>query len=315
MRLAYIVLAYIDPEHIARLCNKVTAGTENHAFVHIDAKVDISPFVKACEGLPQVHFLQKRKPISWGGFHSVEATVETFREALNYGEFDYFQILQGLDYPIVSNRKISSFFKENYGREMIRAIDDTVATKPIDKLRYCLYWNFDGKDLFSFLLKKFNVFQFKVFKHTLTVRKPYLVVNKKPYHIYRGWAHFALSRAAAEYCVKFYDTQAEFNRYFKYVYSSDESYFHTIIFNSPFAERVIDGGPIAQENRSYQAYLNQTYFEYPKEGVVLFTKAQDYEQLCKTGYLFFRKASSKSKQLLDYIDAKHLQEYKGDGTA
>jgi len=50
--------------------------------------------------------------------------------------------------------------------------------------------------------------------------------------------------------------------------------------------------------------LNVTYFEYPVY-VVLFKDKSDFDKLYSTNYLFFRKASSESKELLDYIDSYH----------
>lgn len=305
MKIAYVILAHKDPAHIARLCRKITKNTDNHAFVHVDQKVDILTFEKLCAGIPQVHFTSKRFSIYWGGFNSVIATVETYREALSYAHFDYYQILQGLDYPICSNREIDTYLGKHQGREFIRAIDDTEATELIDIFRYEPHWNFDSDKLSSKILKYFNIVQLKILKHIFCVKKRIIDVDGKPFHIYRGWAHFALSNDAVKYCVDFYDKHPEFNQYFRHIYSSDESYFHTIIFNSPFLSKVIDGRSIPQSERSYNAYLNLTYFEYPKEGVVIFTKSSDYKKLRATGYLFFRKASSESKDLLDYIDQQH----------
>lgn len=307
MKIAYIILAHTDPAHIARLCRKITVGTQNHAFVHVDLKQDITPFKQACSGISQVHFVKQREKVYWAGFHSITATIQAYQTALDYGEFDYYQILQGLDYPIWSNREIDRFFEQNRGTEFIRAIDDTNATELMVRFRYVLYWKFDSENPFIKLYHNFNFAQLLWFKHLLPVKKPYLSLHHKQYHIYRGWAHFALTDAAVRYIVDFYESNPEFNRYFEHVYAADESYFHTILFNSPFVSKTVDGKPVAEEDRSYAAYLNLTYFEYPKEGVTVFTHKEDYKKLLDTGYPFFRKATSNSHELLDYIDAEHAK--------
>ena len=44
MRIAYIILCHTDPEHIRRLTKKITGGTDDEAFIHVDGKCDAAPF-------------------------------------------------------------------------------------------------------------------------------------------------------------------------------------------------------------------------------------------------------------------------------
>ena len=68
MRIAYLVLIHKDPGFIARLCKRLTHHTENHVFVHVDAKVDSAPFKHSVEettATEQIHFV-KSIPVYWG---------------------------------------------------------------------------------------------------------------------------------------------------------------------------------------------------------------------------------------------------------
>ena len=87
------------------------------------------------------------------------------------------------------------------------------------------------------------------------------------------------------------------------MYAPDEAYFHTIVYNSPFVRHTPDGKAVARPHLT--DFENLTYFEYPTT-VMLFTEKKDWAKLQDSGFLFFRKASSESKELLDYIDAQHL---------
>lgn len=58
MKIAYLILCHTDPKHIRRLVEKVTKGTENEAFVHIDKKADSPAFREALEGLPLFMFCE-----------------------------------------------------------------------------------------------------------------------------------------------------------------------------------------------------------------------------------------------------------------
>ena len=67
MRIAYLILCHTDPAHIARLCRKITTGTDHIAFVHVDGKSDISPFENLLKGLSHVCLIQDRTNVFWGG--------------------------------------------------------------------------------------------------------------------------------------------------------------------------------------------------------------------------------------------------------
>lgn len=87
----------------------------------------------------------------------------------------------------------------------------------------------------------------------------------------------------------------------------DEAYFHTIVYNSPFAAHTPKGKAVASPHLT--DFENLTYFEYPTD-VTLFTEKKDWPKLRDSGFLFFRKASSQSKELLDFIDEQHRTQEK-----
>ena len=65
MRIAYIILCHTDPEHIRRLTKKITGGTDDEAFIHVDGKCDAAPFEQTLKDVPQAHFLCQRIPVYW----------------------------------------------------------------------------------------------------------------------------------------------------------------------------------------------------------------------------------------------------------
>ncbi len=123
--------------------------------------------------------------------------------------------------------------------------------------------------------------------------------------IFQGCAQFSITSELVEYILKFHDNNPQFNRYFKSMYAPDEAYFHTIIHNSDYVKNV------RKKNIPLNPHLtdleNLTYFEYPDK-VILFTQKEDYIKLKESGFLYFRKASSESNELLDYIDRIHVEE-------
>ena len=134
-----------------------------------------------------------------------------------------------------------------------------------------------------------------------TYQKCTIEYDGRKHHIFRGWAHFALTHEAVKYVLDFSRIHPKFNEKFRSVYAPDESYFHTIIYNSKFVDNTPHKGPISEEERNLKNLLNLTYFEYPA-AVREFKSKDEYEYLKQTGYLYFRKVSSASAELLDCID-------------
>ena len=301
VKIAYLVLIHKDPAFLARLCKRVMNHTENHVFVHVDAKADSKPFRKSVEKIPspeKVHFVHNI-PVYWGGYNSVEATIILLKEAANYRIFDRYVLLQGMDYPLWNNLRINDFFRENRQVEFINAVSETMGPRK-EWHKYFFRYYLDGQlSIPKRLVNKCNTIVRKMIPQIM--RRPWVLEGGKKLEIFRGWTQFALTDSAVRFVIDWHDVKQDYNHYFKHVYAADESYFHTILYNSPFAERTQNGAVLPEANRSIKGLLNLTYFEYPNI-VTLFKEEQDYEYLLSKGYPYFRKASSESKGLLDKID-------------
>ena len=75
MRIAYLILCHKDPQHIARLVNKITDDNAD-AFIHIDVEVDDTQFKQLLDRNEYVYFVKDRIKPYWGGFSAVEATMK-----------------------------------------------------------------------------------------------------------------------------------------------------------------------------------------------------------------------------------------------
>lgn len=66
-RIAYLISAYKDPLHLKRLCEVLSYNMSKvHFFIHIDKKVDITPFVNLVKG-SNIHYVANRYWSNWGG--------------------------------------------------------------------------------------------------------------------------------------------------------------------------------------------------------------------------------------------------------
>ena len=78
MKIAYLILCHDDPIFIRRVSIKLTEKTENHVFIHVDAKQSIHEFAEQLERVENVHLLKSRVPVFWGGMNSIRATIKLF---------------------------------------------------------------------------------------------------------------------------------------------------------------------------------------------------------------------------------------------
>jgi len=66
MKIAYLISAYTDAPHLGKLVDALYTD-DSYFFIHVDKKVDISPFKESTAGKRHVSFLKDRHKVAWGG--------------------------------------------------------------------------------------------------------------------------------------------------------------------------------------------------------------------------------------------------------
>ncbi|MCR5753635.1 MAG: beta-1,6-N-acetylglucosaminyltransferase [Acetatifactor sp.] len=304
MRIAFLNLCHCEPEIVARAARKLCAHPDFDMYIHVDEKQDIASFLEAVKGIPRVYFTGRRYKVYWGGYHAILATMELLRDAFSsQRHYDYFVTLQNLDYPIRSNMEIADFFEADPAREYIRGCN-IAHTKVWEFARkYRLYYKKDtplgGKNQPRLLKLAYNLVM-GLLSCTTIFHNGVIRENGEQYEIHYGCAQWAVTRACAEYILKFHETHPKFNRKMAKMQFPDEEYVHTIVHNSPFKEKNF------KYNEPMQKWLvnwrNLHYFEFPKEVTVL--DETYYEKIMsQQGILFCRKVKSGvSDKLLEMID-------------
>lgn len=135
-RIAYILSAYTDAPHLARLVAALDDGGADF-YVHIDRKVDSHPFHRLLDG--KVTFVPSHW-ISWGGWQQVEYQKELLAAVLHSGR-DYMRVvcLSGQDYPLWSNGHIRRYFDEHPDTEFIMGLNLTHCTDRAQRSKICCY--------------------------------------------------------------------------------------------------------------------------------------------------------------------------------
>lgn len=297
MNIAYLILCHTDPEHISRLAKKIRTNS-TWIYIHVDISVDSKPFKELLQNEDRITLIKNRIKPYWGGFSAVEATMDLLKAASNEGRYDRYVLLQGLDYPILANCDIEEFFIDNRNIEFIRGCNITDSKDYYLYSKCKMYWFFDKKNLLRKCLNRLN----RILK--ICNRKGYIMIGNKRFNIFWGAAQWALTSECVEYVIDFYNSQNKVNNYFRHVFPADETYFHTVVFNSTFAMNTTLGGP-EKEVASLEYWRNLHYFEYPDK--IKIFKEDDYEKLMNRECLFIRKTTTKeSSRLLDMIDNKTI---------
>ena len=298
MKIAFLIVGHRDPSLIERVSKKLTASKNFEVFIHYDKKFDLGPLETALRDIPGIHICYNRHNVHWGGFSSVLAILKLLKSAYYKSGFERFVLFQGADYPLVSNEKIHDFFKENKTIEFIRASNISSSDQPIYYMKNRCYWFYDHPNTFKKIINNLN------FLFPLKLRNAIIQENKEKYDVYFGTAQWAITEKCAGYILDFVDNHPKFMTYMKRVFSPDEIFFHTIVYNSFFRERTVLGKAELCK-RSIEEIRNLHYFEYPASKIRVFEE-QHLELLLNQNCLFFRKVDSKrSAALLNKIDEIH----------
>ena len=307
MRVAFLNLCHTDPDIVARATQRLTMHPDFDMYIHIDAKSEIDPFLAVLGECERTNIIDIRHKVYWGGFNAVKATIDLLRSALSsQREYQYFVLLQNLDYPLQSNESIDRFFTSQQGTEFIRACNIARTKDWRFSTKYRIY---NKRDDDFYLMNHSKVRLYFRYMHMLLRSIPKLLWNgiikedDEAFQIHYGAAQWAVTRACAEFLVAFYDTHPTFNAHMAHIQFPDEEYFHTAVHNSPFKYKcILYDEP---ERRWLVNWRNLHYFEYPREITVLTEK--DFDKLtAQEGVLFIRKVRTGiSEGLMNLIDAQY----------
>jgi hypothetical protein len=180
-------------------------------------------------------FIKDRIRIYWGEFSIVHATINLISEALSRGPmFDYLCLLSGTDYPLQSAKYIRNFFSQHRGKEFINLLPMSHKTigKPIERLTTYRFQS----GLLTALVRR-------LCGSRVPQRLPHVHRDYRKYlgalQPYAGSQWWALSREACACVLHFTCHNPRVVKFFKNTLYPDESFFHTIIGNSPFRSQVV----------------------------------------------------------------------------
>ncbi len=287
MKLAYLISAYKDPKHLARLVEAL--GRNADCYIHIDKRVNIVPFERALRGKMNVMLISNRVSVAWGGFSQVLAIIGMLRAAFVSGIlYDRILSITGSDYPIWSNQKLEEEFAFYPYKEYISGFNISKTSSKIQRNKICKYWFFDqpvSHNIVNKVCRKItNMLSARLpLSKSLQVR-----IGERNCDVYFGSDYWALTYGCAKHVYDTFMSEEDIQAYFRHAFAPSELFAQSIVFNSVFQKQAMLYPGIEFPGLSKLTPLH--HIDYDKE-VRVFSES-DYEALVQSGKMFFRKASS-----------------------
>jgi hypothetical protein len=301
MKIAYLILAHNHPLHLTRL---ISALETEHAdiFLHIDKKSQdmICPPVKN-----NIMLIKNTVPVNWGGFSIVQATLHLLKEATAFGEYDYFILLSGADYPLKSNADILRFLQHYNGKEFINLYKMPEANKTFDRIE-----NFHVEPVSDFASSSLSRGINKGVRRINKLLRSPLLKRRYPqqyahFTLYAGSQWWALSKPCVDYLLQFLTHNPEYTKFYKHTRIPDEMFFHTIIGNSPFKQNVVGAIMYADWVTGSSSHPAVITFEH----LSLFSQKRLNGEMRP---LFARKFTDDSQEIITEIETLFQNDNYGD---
>jgi hypothetical protein len=302
MKKIYLILAHQNPLQLERLVKKLDDGSSCF-YIHIDLKSDIDQFMQLLN-YEKVTLIKEREVCIWASFNIVKATLNLIKNVLSNHDSGFCILISGNDYPIKSNEFIDSFLKTRINTIFIDA-NDAYSNWPdfnerIEAYRINLsYKRYDALSLYPKfklrLFKRFFLGQISIielFKVSFIRRK--LNLDLKYYGGSQWWAmDISYLSEIFNYVNK---NRRKLFSFFKYSYTPDEFFFHSIIMH-------LFGG----HNNPIQIHDTITYVDWKRTNCTLpvtFTSDDFGELMRLPDYkLFARKFDAEiDDKILNMID-------------
>ena len=291
MKLAILIQCHKSPKQV----NMLIAALQHKDisfFVHVDRKSDIADKIIQ---RPNVIILPEdmRVDVRWAQFSQVEATLNLLRCATAEQDFDYYCLLSGQDFPIESPETILNFLeqgdKSNYVNLFKSFHSGESHTNNYDKRNQISYPNWMlSQGSAVRILRRLWVAITGGYNHTFRVFKKKQLQNVD---FYFGSSWWCIHHEFAKYLLGYIDKDTNYSLFFKDSSCPDESFFQTLLMNSPYSST----------QKDYLHYIDWSEGgSSPKNLTTL-----DYDKIVSSGKLFARKIDG-DYELLEML-SKHQQ--------
>ena len=283
MKHAYLILAHNEPELLSLLVERLD-DVRNDIYIHFDRKLSILPDIKTQHA--GLYILKDRVDVRWADVSMLEAEYKLFHVVVDSGcQYSHHHLISGVDLPLKNQDYIHSFFAQHQGKEFV-GLHQRPMNSHADRALH--YWHpftrsFRGSGC---------VFAIKRILRYLVVQTQVLLGIRRnttiPFH--KGGQWVSITRGLIDYLL---EQEERAFTIFSRTFGADEYFVPTLIWDTPFMERLFDA---TDESRGAMRYIG-----WRADGQLIDFTPQDLPALQQTEYLFARKFNSCDKVFLQEI--------------
>ena len=287
---AFLVMAY-DDEPFLKILLGALDGSRSDIYIHIDKRSKIDP--SSLEGIckyASVVFVD-RINVTWGSENQIAAELLLLKASTTQQKYDYYHLISGHDFPLVSMNVLYQFFDNHCGMEFIDCRENNLNAL-LSRIKY--YYPFqtfgNGKSFCNRAINSvFKLIQ-KIFKVDRTSKKSI------KYGFGANW--FSITDSLARYVV----TQEGFikQNFYKGL-CADEMFLQTVWLNSPLFEphkQFRNNGRKMKLEPNCRNALRAVDFSKGDGRSPRVFDEKDYDLLEKSDCIFGRKMDSKNSMSL-----------------
>ena len=274
MKHAYLIIAHNRPDLLQNLVSMID-DERNDIFIHIDKKVDMTLFKSIVTEKSHLYFTQNRISVVWGDFSQIECELTLFSEATQKNTYDYFHLISGVDVVIKSQDEIHKFFTHYKDLEFVGFANDTASAKLLSR-RSELYHFFTGHGRSSFgkILQQFRR-AVCVLQRAVGFKRKHMLEMK----IGPNWV--SITNDACKWIVS--HSTPEILREFRYTSCGDELFVQTMLWNSPFRNRIYQFVKNTDTDAGCMRFVDW------KRGNPYVFQMKDFDEIVNSQYFFCRK--------------------------
>lgn len=267
IKLAYLITAYQDYDHLKRL---IAALQDNNVFfyIHIDKNSSMPTNLNEFEN---IHFIKRHK-VWWGGWSHQKAILNLMSHAVQQ-KHDYFALISGTDYPIKRNQYLYDILEN--GGEFIsikEGFPSEMKKGWITNFYFDLFYRRKpNKPIWIKIVLKLE-------------KKISLYFPKKNYpfeKVFFGPTWWILSYNTVTCILDFLKSNPQYERFFKSSFCSEEILIPTIIGNSgiknlkgnlTYVDWSVDPGPAFISNKHIEVFENDFVKNEMGDNVAFFAR-------------------------------------------
>ena len=236
MKQAILVQCHKNPKQVNLLLDALDDPNLD-IYVHIDKKSNIGSEIKTGK---QIHILpdEYRVDVGWAVISQVEATLNLMRYAAAWGEYGHYLLCSGQDYPLVKASELSDFLNKNADFNFVQIWASKKGggyTNNYDK-RTEIYYPYSvlGNTLPKRIAKRALVELTGGYNRTWPIFRRKQLENVD---FYFGSQWVCISGEMEKWVEEYIKNHQEFIEFYRHTNCPDESFFQTLLMNSPYKDR------------------------------------------------------------------------------